>query len=120
MGKFTSMFLILPMHLKDLTYYKAKVHFLQYPQYMILPPLLLVTIMNDNFWRAASLNGNIFTWYSSSASDMDTIFDSASSFNHDLSNWYISSVSKMNEMFSNSGLFNGDISTFNASFVTGI
>jgi len=70
------------------------------------------------FNDAASFNGDISEWDTSSVRDMVAMFREATSFNTDISKWDVSSVQDMYGMFDGAASFNGDISKWDVSSVS--
>ena len=67
--------------------------------------------------KAATFNGDISKWITTSATSMKRTFNGARAFNSDISKWITSSVKHMGDTFNDAAAFNGDVSAFNTSSV---
>ena len=67
--------------------------------------------------KAATFNGDISKWITTSATSMKRTFNGARAFNGDISKWITSSVKHMGDTFNDAAAFNGDVSAFNTSSV---
>ena len=67
---------------------------------------------------AATFNGDISKWITSSVTDMGWTFNGAAKFNGDISKWITTSVKSLRSTFNNAAAFNSDISTWITSPVT--
>ena len=82
------------------------------------PVLSRVTDMFHMFEGAASFDGDISGWDTSSVTTMYRMFEGAASFDGDISGWDTSRVTDMRSMFENAASFDGYISGWNVSKAT--
>ena len=77
-----------------------------------------VTDMSNAFKDATTFNGDISSWDTGAVTNMSYMFKSATAFNQDIGSWDTGAVTNMNRMFQSATAFNQDIGSWNVSSVT--